>query len=285
MGLLSGLNGFGLDGLDGMKLYEDPAEENKKKQNDNAEEPEKSATAKVTEADYVFEKRYTCPACGKDFKALSVKSNRARLKSIDRDLRPVYEHVEPLKYDVVMCPKCGCAALTRYWNGLTDNQRRLIKAGITAKFKPKTYEGGTYTYDQAFERYQIALANAMIKQAKPSEKAYICLRTGWLLRSKSDNLDSAVAGYEEEVTKTGATEREFLESALEGFVSARATETFPICGMDEMTMDYLLAALYVEFEKYDQAAKLIGSLLTNRNISSRMKDKALTLKEEIMSHR
>ncbi len=279
MGLLSGLGNLGLGGLEKMDLYEDP----KKPEQKAAPEPApKPAAPEVKESDYLLAKSYTCPVCNKEFKSLALKANRAKLKGTDRDLRPTYEGVEPLKYDVVMCPKCGCAALTRYWPSITESQRKMIKAGIAGDFVPREYTGDTYTFDEALERYQMALANSMVKQAKASEKAYICLRAGWTLRSKYESLDPTDPQYAEESERTKSMERDFLESALEGLVSARSTETPPICGMDELTLDYLIAALSVEFGKYDQAARLVGSLLTNRNISSRMKDKALELKDEIL---
>lgn len=281
MGLLSGLSNLGLGGLEKMDVYEEPKKEEPKKESDN--KPTAGAAApEVKESDYLLAKTYTCPVCNKEFKSLALKANRAKLKGTDRDLRPTYNGIEPLKYDVVMCPKCGCAAVTRYWPSITETQRKMIKAGISGKFVPKEYAGDTYTFDEALERYQMALANAMVKQAKASEKAYICLRAGWTLRSKYESLDPADPKYAEESERTKSMERDFLESALEGFVSARTTEVPPICGMDELTLDYLIAALSVEFEKYDQAARLVGSLLANRNINPRMKEKALDLKEAII---
>ena len=132
------------------------------------------------------------------------------------------------------------------------------------------------------EKITQGLLDSLTEQAKASEKAYICLRAGWTLRSKYESLDPADPKYAEESERTKSMERDFLESALEGFVSARTTEVPPICGMDELTLDYLIAALSVEFEKYDQAARLVGSLLANRNINSRMKEKTLDLKEAII---
>ncbi len=281
MGLLSGLSGLGLGGLDKKSLYEDnkPAETKAPV----AEEKPQPAEPQVKESDYLFEKSYTCPVCDRNFKALTMKANRAKLRGTDIDLRPTYDNVEPLKYDVVMCPRCGCASVGRYWTGLTPNQRKLIKEEITSNFVPKEYTGDTYTFDEALERYQVALANAMVKQAKASEKAYICLRAGWTLRSKYESMDPADPKYEAESERVKTMENDFLESALEGFVTARSSEMPPVCGMDEMTLDYLIAALSVRFGQYDQAAKLVGSLLTNRNLNPRMKEKALNLKDMIVS--
>ena len=281
MGLLSGLNGLGLGGLDSKNLYADKNDDAaEKKENEQAQA--KPAEPTVKESDYLFEKSYDCPICNKSFKALTMKANRAKLKGVARDLKPEYENIEPLKYDVVMCPKCGCAALGRYWSTITELQRKLIKSEISTNFVAKEYTGDTYSFDEALERYQVALANAMVKNAKASEKAYICLRAGWTLRAKYESMDPTQPNYAEESERTKTMEKDFLESALEGFVAARSSETPPIAGMDELTLDYLIAALSVDFGQLEQAAKLVSSLLTNRNISARMKDKTLELKEAIV---
>ena len=66
---------------------------------------------------------------------------------------------------------------------------------ISANFRPHTEYKELYTYDEALERYKVALANAIVKLAKPSEKAYICLKTAWLLRGKGEKLDKADPEY------------------------------------------------------------------------------------------
>jgi len=64
-------------------------------------------------------------------------------------------------------------------------------------------------------------------------------------------------------------------------MAARETETFPMCGMDEMTIDYLLCALAMYAKQYELALKMLGVLLTNRTTPPRIKDKCLELKNLI----
>ena len=78
-------------------------------------------------------------------------------------------------------------------------------------------------------------------------------------------------------------EKEYLKNALEGFINAKASESFPICGMDEMTIDILIAELAFEFGKYDIASKLIASVLTSPAANARTKEKARELKDEILA--
>ena len=39
------------------------------------------------------------------------------------------------------------------------------------------------------------------------------------------------------------------QQAYEGFMKAMSTEMFPMCGMDQCTVDYLLAAMAYHFKK------------------------------------
>lgn len=273
--LLSGLEQFGLGNLKNMNLYDEP----KKAEGDG----KAAAPAPVMqEQDYLFDKATTCPICDKDFKNKTVKVGKVKLAGTDLDLRPKYDQVDLLKYDIVMCPHCGYAALSRFFKFVTSPQAKHIKESISASFKPQTTEKEMYTYEDALERYQLTLANAIVKQAKPSEKAYICLKTAWLLRGQGEHLDTSAADYEEKKKKIDSEENEFLHNALEGFLAARQTESFPMCGMDEPTVDYLISVLSMRFEQYDVATRLVSGILTNPSANPRMKDKARMVKEMLV---
>lgn len=274
-GLLSGLEQFGLSNLESMDLYEAPKKA-------EAGAGEQGAAPVVQEQDFLFDKSFTCPICDREFKARTVKIGKAKLGGSDLDLRPRYEQIDLLKYDIIMCPYCGYAALSRFFKFLTSPQAKNIQKAISATFKPQKETKETYTYDEALERYKLTLANAIVKQAKASEKAYICLKTAWLLRGKAEHLDNTQPDYEEQKKACQEEEDEFLRSALEGFLAARQTESFPMCGMDEPTVDYLIAVTAMRFEQYDLTSRLITGILTSTGANPRMKDKARDVKEMLM---
>lgn len=275
MGILSGLARFGLGKLEDMELYEEP-----KKEDGGAEA--KKALAAVQEQDFLFDKSCTCPICDKEFKSRTVKVGKAKLSGSDLDLRPRYEQIDLLKYDIIMCPFCGYTALSRFFKFVTSPQAKNIKKTISATFTPQKETKETYTYDEALERYKLALANAIVKQTKASEKAYICLKTAWLLRGKSEHLDKNLPDYEAQKKQCEEEENEFLHNALEGFITARQSESFPMCGMDEPTVDYLIAVTAMRFEQYDVASRLIASIMQS-SANPRMKDKTRDLKDMVMA--
>lgn len=232
-------------------------------------------------ADKLFDKKYTCPVCDNNFTAKTVKTGKTKLVRSDMDLRNVYEDIEPLKYDVILCPKCGYAALTRFFPNVTSAQQKYITDKITPNFKPMAEDGDDYTFDQALTRYKIAFANAVVKMSKVSEGAYLSLKTAWLYRSYKESLSMDASAAEEKALKLEKLEKENLRKAYDLFIKAVQTEEFPMCGMDEGTVDYLIAVLAMEFGDYYDSSKVVSKLLTSYSASARLKDKARDLKEEL----
>lgn len=272
--LLSGLESLGLGNLEGLDIYEDPHKDEKKQ----------AEVVAPKEEDMLFDKSYTCTVCDKDFKAKMVRSGKAKAMVADQDLRPRYEGIDVLKYDIISCPYCGYSSMSKNFPYLTPAQKRAIKENICNSYKPRKIDPDKkiYTYEEAMERHKLALVNAIVKHGKASEKAYICLKTGWILRGQRETLDVNDPAYEKKKQEFESAENQFLKNAYDGFVTARASESFPICGMDEMTVDYLLATLAMRFEEYETAAKLLGSIVTSRTANARIKDRAHDLKDVLM---
>ncbi len=236
----------------------------------------------VSEEDFLIDRTYTCPVCDGEFKNRTVKSRSVRLLGTDEDLRPKYQQLDPLKYDVVVCPRCGYASLGRTFKNIYDSQKKQVREKISPGFH---YEEpyGPYTYDDAIERYQIAFANAMAFKQIDSEKAYLCLRMGWTIRGKMESLKPDTPGYQDEIKKCKEDEDEALKLAMDGFVAARTKEQPPYAGMDASTLDYMIAVLSVRFGKLDVASKLISSLIASMTTNPRIKERARDLKDRIVS--
>lgn len=278
MGIFSGFEKLGLGNIEGEALFEDPR---KKETVVKKEEPKKKLQL-VNEEDYLFDKKYKCPVCDSDFEARTVRTGKVKIKNVDVDLRPDYEELDQNKYDVIACPACGYAALGRYFPNLTKYQIDDIRVKICMNYKHEPCKDPVYTYEYAKRLYQLCLANAVVKKAKNSEKAYICLKSAWVIRGETQRLDPNDDDYETRKAENDAQEKELLVNALNGFAMARQTEEFPIAGMDATTLDYLMAALAVETGQRDMASKMIGEILTSRVANSRIKDKARVLKEMLM---
>ena len=266
---------MGIEGLGDLDIYDDSA-----KNEDGAEDSQKTVKVRdpeEVEAEYVFDKTYTCPVCDKSFKSKTLKSNKAKLISTDMDLRPVHQNIDTVKYDVVACPCCGYAVLNRYFAPLTSMQVKKIKEAISKNYKIKEEKKSKiYSYEEAIERSKLALLSSVIKTGKDSEKAYVCLKTAWLFRGKAEHLPESEV---EEIKRCEKEEEAFLSKAYDGMVAARRKELFPICGMDELTFDYLLAALAHRLGHLDVSARLVGEIMAKPTANRRIKEKTGILKE------
>ena len=214
MGLLDGLGFSGLKKLEKANIYEEPAKE-------KAQDAVKAAPV-VKETDFLFDKSYDCPVCGEKIKARTLRAGKARLIRSDMDLRPVYENIEPLKYDPVVCPKCGYSALARYFSTILSNQVKEVKENICQSFQGNIKEQEAYSYEDALYRYKLCLANAIVKKAKASEKAYICLKAGWLLRSYQENLQAS-----QEETSLRHRSRNFCKMQWKAFLRQGRRRAIP----------------------------------------------------------
>ena len=285
MGLLSGFEKYGITPQDEKSLYSKAASTPEKQVSAQQGSPEAETKAPDRgEADFLFDKVVRCPVCDKTFKTKLIKSNRLRRMEPDSDLRPNYDGIDSIKYDVCACPFCGYTAMNRYFEHLSSLQIKLIKESICANFKPTGADlPDSFTYPEAIERYKASLANTVVKHGKASEIAYTCLKISWLMRTyipmMPTNTEVEMARKEEMI----ADQREAYEQAYEGFIKAISNENYPIAGMDQTTLDFMLANMSMELGKIDVAAKLISGILVSRTAPAKMKDKALDMKQDILA--
>lgn len=279
MNLFEGLEKFGLQAQNVGSLFEE-----EKKVVTNADGSTEAVEEIPTEDMFLLEKGVRCAVCDKGFKAKMIKNGRVKRLEPDLDLRPKYQYIDIIKYDVISCPNCGYTAMNRYFEHLSSVQLKLIKEQICANFKSTgEQEPAVYDYDFAIGRYKLALYTTMVKKGKTSEKAYTCLKIAWLFRGKAESLDAADPANEAVIKECKAQEEMFYQQAYEGFMKAVSSEMFPMCGMDQNTVDYLLAYMSAHFKRYDVASKCISNILGSPSAQNKTKERARDLKEQIIA--
>ena len=242
---------------------------------------------KHLETEFLLLKSIRCPVCDHVFRTRLVKTGRVKRLEPDFDLRPRFAYIDTNKYDVSSCPKCGYTAINRYFSHITSGQVKLIDQGVHSKFKANTLVNAedaleAYTYEEAIEYCKLALYCTMVKRGSTSEKAYECLKLSWLYRGWREKLESEGTNDRELLSNVKAEEDAYYKQAYEGFMKAIASESFPMCGMEESTVNILLANMAFKLEKYDASSKLVSAILASRVASRSVKDRAMTLKEEII---
>lgn len=281
MSLLSGLEKYGFSTSEIDNLFEDEEKARKKTE----KTPKEVVIPK--EDDFLLVKSTRCPICDHVFKMKMVKSGRAKRLEPDRDLRPRYEYIDVLKYDVASCPYCGYTALNRYFSHVSSAQIKLIREGVMSKFRREGFvveevDNSPYSYEEAIERYKLAIFNTIVKKGKSSEKAYECLKIAWLYRGQIEVLEREMPEAVHTIDATKKEELAFYKQAYDGFKKAIGSELFPMCGMDQGTMDLLLAAMAMRMENYDEAARFLASTIGSRTVNPNMKRRAVDMKQELL---
>lgn len=272
MGLFSGLESLGLGKMKEEAVF-------KKEEPKVSEDGTVVAAPKKQEIDVLFDKTFKCPVCDNEFSSKMIRAGKNKLVKQELDLRAIYDMADAVKYEPVVCTKCGFAALNRFFKPIPPAQASLVKEKISSNFKGLPSIEGEYSYDDAILRYKLALASTVVKCGKTSERAYICLKMAWAFRGKAETLPEDEPNREEVLKQIKAGELECLQNAYEGFTAAYSQEDFPMCGMDETTVTYLTAALALEIGKLDEAGRLSSMVVTSKVANERIKDKAREIKD------
>ena len=101
----------------------------------------------------------------------------------------------------------------------------------------------------------------------------------WICRGKAESLPEDTPKREEQIKELQEQEKELLENAYTGFETAFSKETFPMCGMDEITVSYLLAELARRIGHYEESSRWISRVLISREANERIKNRAREIKE------
>lgn len=265
----------------GLSLYDQPEQ----KGGAGRAAAKKAKSKEDIELEALFDKSYTCPVCDNKLTEKKVRSGKVKLIGSDLMLRARYEQLDPNKYGTITCHKCGYSALDRFFEDITTPQQHLIKENVTPTYKDKPAPDGIYSYDYALEMHKLALFNAVVKKSRSSERAYICLKMAWLCQGKLDSLPEDTPNREAVIAECTADRNELYKNACEGFSTAIQTEPFPMCGMDDMTVTYLIAALNMEVGEYDRALKILSEIIVSSKVKSNLKDKARDLRDEIQDRK
>ncbi|MGN0494948.1 MAG: DUF2225 domain-containing protein [Lachnospiraceae bacterium] len=273
MSILSGLESFGFRNAD-RKVFEDEADTK-----ETVEEKQEKKENILREEDVLFPKTYRCPVCDNSFKSLAVRAGKIHSTGQDDDLRPRYDVVDPIKYDAIVCPHCGYSAIARYFDYIMPLQGKKLRSEVMSKFKGMELSVDKYSYEEAITHYKMVLMCDIVGGVTNSRKAYTCLKMAWVIRGWLEAEGDQMAAAKKNSLE--ADEQECIRNAYEGYVKAFSTETFPMSGMDELTLSYLLAELAFALGNYKDSLKMLVNVLGNKNASPRIKDKALSLKEQI----
>ncbi len=154
-----------------------------------------------------YREEYMCPYCGMPVSCLRVKKKYLDLQATDDDFCPHYTDLNPIFYEIAVCPHCGYAFNDSILEKLNQQTKKTLEEKLD-KIKNIPDLTGPRSIEQAFEAYNQAYMVHYDRKISHFIKADICLKLAWLYRYKNDrenerkNLLAAqqrfLAAYEEE---------------------------------------------------------------------------------------
>jgi len=200
----------------------------------------------VSAPDSLYQSEIKCPVCEMDFPITKVKSRSVRLIKQDTDFCPHYEGVNPLYYEVVVCPDCGFASHISSVNNINRFEKQKVRDLISKKWVQRDFSGER-TWEKALEAYKIALLNLNYREAYKSEIAKICIRIAWLYRYAGDK----------------ELEGRYLHHALNHYKDAYQGEDLSESKMDEFVSLFIIGELSKRVGLYEQSQQWFSRLITS----------------------
>lgn len=175
---------------------------------------------------YLFDKNLDCPVCANNFTTKKPRLRKIPVDKKDTDFHIWYKEINPVYYNVWVCSNCGFSATESEFKKLSKEEKTIILKNISLKWNKRDFSG-VRTIEMALESHKLAL---IIGQMLNKSKGYLgslCLRIAWLYRE----------------TENKEKENIYLKSALEHLENAYTNEAFPIAGLDEVSLSYLIGEL------------------------------------------
>lgn len=195
--------------------------------------------------DSLYTKKADCPICKKQFSSTKAKVNSCKVDRKDEDFCVHYVNLNPLYYEVFVCPHCGYAAAENSFRDIADDEIKLLKDAFSGRTVARSF-CDERTLEDAIAAYKLAIFTAELRNAKASTLAGLCLKLAWMYR---------FAGNSQETV--------FLKHALDRYAEAYHNEGFPIGNLDEMSVQYLLGELSRRVGSYNDAVVWFSKVVSH----------------------
>ncbi|WP_153731813.1 DUF2225 domain-containing protein [Sporosarcina obsidiansis] len=194
-----------------------------------------------------YESKVDCKFCKKHFTTYKVRPNRCQLMKEDTDFMPVYDGLNPLLYEVAVCPHCGYAyhkSMTRTYGPFM----MLVNELYIKELQKPADICRERTIDDAIVSYQLAYLVARASMEESLLLANLALKIAWLYRLKQE----------------AEPELRYLESAREFYSKSYAANQE---GTERI--HYLYSELSLRLGDMQEAKKGFSRLISDRKVSNK----------------
>lgn len=199
---------------------------------------------------YYYESNMQCNCCKKNFTTYKVRPGRFKAVAEDTDFMTIYEGLNPLLYEVSVCPHCGYAyhkSMTRTYGPFM----LLIQEIYINQLQKVMNICGERTIDEAIASFKLAYLVARAAMEENLILANFAMKIAWLYRLKEDK----------------ESEINYLRSARELYHKSFASNK-----EGEERLLYLNAELSLRLGDIEEAKRGFSRLIAGREVSNKYKN-------------
>ncbi|WP_252503933.1 DUF2225 domain-containing protein [Sporosarcina sp. Marseille-Q4943] len=200
-----------------------------------------------------YVKKMECLNCKEKFTTTKIRSRFVRVTKHESDFKPIYadSSVNPILYNVAVCPKCGFAFTDEFSSYFAPSVKEEIAQKITSLWSGRSF-GDERTIDEAIEAYKLAYVSASVKREKSLTMAGIMLRIAWLYDDKED-IESS---------------KRFRTVSRNLYTEAYTSEDHAGTQMSETRVLYLMAELSYQIGDMDEAIRNFSRVIESQRTST-----------------
>ncbi len=188
----------------------------------------------------LYSKKMACPICSKQFTSMKAKVNSCRVEKKDEDFCVHYVDLNPMYYEVFVCPFCGYSASENTFSEIGETEVKLLRNAFSGRTVARSF-CAERSLDDATAAFKLAIYTAELRNAKAGVLAGLCLKLAWLYRFADDKQEDV-----------------FLNYALKNYLEAFDKEELPIGNLNEISVMYLLGELSRRVGKLNDAIVWFG---------------------------
>ncbi|MBM7854204.1 uncharacterized protein (DUF2225 family)/CRP-like cAMP-binding protein [Desulfohalotomaculum tongense] len=189
----------------------------------------------------LYDRNFSCPYCKSKFITPRVLSKYLKITKTDDDFCSYYDGINPIFYEVAVCPRCNYAFTDDSQDKLGPTALKGVKAVLETL--PKKDYCLVRDINLAVETFILAILCQTAYENKDSLIARLYLRMAWLYRYQ----------------KNKEKEHTYLQVALEKYESAFKKEKFEI--KNELQLTYLVGELYNRLGNAKMAVQWFNKLV------------------------
>lgn len=193
----------------------------------------------------LYSKKVTCPICGKEFSSMKAKVNSCKAEKKDGDFCTHYVDLNPLYYDIFVCPFCGYSATENSFEEVSEEDIKLLSKAFLGRTVSRNF-CTQRSLEDAIAACKLAIYTAELRKANASVLAGLCLKLSWLYRFAGDKL-----------------EKKFLDYSLKNYLEAFDKEELPFGNLNEISVMYLVGELSRRLGKFNDAIKWFGKAISS----------------------